>query len=70
MIVAGRTSVRIRKDKSHLSDSENWQTITDSTLAKFDIRNLDSNVNENEKDQNLSNTDVKNSSTEGDDKIK
>ena len=64
MVVADLTSIRIRKDKSHLSDSENWQTITDSTLAKFDIRNSDSNVNENEKDQNLSNTDVKNSSTE------
>jgi hypothetical protein len=68
--VTDRTSVRIRKDKSHLSDSENRQTITDCTLAKFEIRNSDSNVTENEKDQNLSNTNVKNSSTEGDDKIK
>ena len=66
MTVTDRTSVRIRKDKSHLSDSENWQTITDSTLAKFDIRNSDSNVNENEKDQNLSTTYLKNSYTEGD----
>ena len=66
MIVAGRTSVRIRKDKSHLSDSENGQTNAECTLAKFDIRNSDSNVNENEKDQNLSTTYVKNSYTEGD----
>ena len=66
MAVADRTSVRIRKDKSHLSDSENGQTNAECTLAKFDIRNLDSNVNENEKDQNLSTTYVKNSNTEGD----
>ena len=66
MIVAGRTSVRIRKDKSHLSDSENGQTNAECTLAKFDIRNSDSNVNENEKDQNLSTTYVKNPYTEGD----
>jgi len=66
VIVAGRTSVRIRKDKSHLSDSENGQTNAECTLAKFDIRNSDSNVNENEKDQNLSTTYVKNSYTEGD----
>jgi hypothetical protein len=61
VIVAGRTSVRIRKDKSHLSDSENGQTNAECTLAKFDIRNSDSNVNENEKDQNLSTTYVKKS---------
>jgi hypothetical protein len=66
VIVAGRTSVRIRKDKSHLSDSENGQTNAECTLAKFDISNSDSNVNENEKDQNLSTTYVKNSYTEGD----
>jgi hypothetical protein len=66
VIVAGRTSVRIRKDKSHLSDSENGQTNAECTLAKFDIRNSDSNVNENEKDQNLSTTYVKNPHTEGD----
>ncbi|MGC2669067.1 MAG: hypothetical protein WA220_07790 [Candidatus Nitrosopolaris sp.] len=66
MIVAGRTSVRIRKDKSHLSDSENGQTNAECTLAKFDIRNSDSNVNENEKDQHLSTTYVKNPYTEGD----
>jgi hypothetical protein len=64
--VADRTSVRIRKDKSHLSDSENGQTNADCTLAKFDIRNSGSSINENENDQNLSNTDTKNSSTEGD----
>jgi hypothetical protein len=66
VIVAGRTSVRIRKDKSHLSDSENGQTNAECTLAKFDIRNSDSNVNENEKDQNLSTTYVKNFLAEGD----
>lgn len=49
MIVAGRKSVRIKKDRSHLSDSENGQTNAECTLAKFDIRNSDSNVNENEK---------------------
>lgn len=51
MTVTDRTSVRIRKDKSHLSDLENGQTNADCTLAKFDIKNSDSNVNENEKDQ-------------------
>jgi hypothetical protein len=66
VIVAGRTSVRIKKDKLHLSDSENGQTNAECTLAKFDIRNSDSNVNENEKDQNLSTTYVKNPCTEGD----
>ncbi|MDQ6862594.1 MAG: hypothetical protein M3044_02100 [Thermoproteota archaeon] len=59
MVVADRISVRIRKDKSHLSDSENGQTNAECTLAKFDIRNSDSNVNENEKDQILSTTHVK-----------
>jgi hypothetical protein len=66
VVVTDRTTVRIRKNKSHLSDSENGQTNAECTLAKFDIRNSDSNVNENEKDQNLSTTYVKNSYTEGD----
>jgi len=66
VVVADRTSVRIRRDKSHLSDSEYGQTNPECTLAKFDIRNSDSNVNENETDQNLSTTFVKNSYTEGD----
>jgi hypothetical protein len=62
--VIDRTSVRIRKDKSHISDSENGQTGADCTLARFDTSNSRSSINENEKDQNPSNT--KNSSTEGD----
>jgi hypothetical protein len=45
--VTDRTSVRVRKDKSRLSDSENGQTSADCTLARFDIRNSDSNINEN-----------------------
>jgi hypothetical protein len=66
VVVTDRTTVRIRKNKSHLSDSENGQTNAECTLARFDTMNSDSNVNENEKDQNLSTTYVKNSYTEGD----
>jgi hypothetical protein len=63
MTVTDRTTGKSRKNKSHLSDSENGQTGADCTLARFDIRNSGSNVNENEKDQNLSNSDAKNLST-------
>lgn len=67
MTVTDRTTWKSRKNKSHLSDSENGQTGADCTLARFDIRNPRSRINENEKDQNLSNSDAKNLSTGGED---
>jgi hypothetical protein len=53
VVVTDRTTVRIRKNKSHLSDSENGQTNAECTLARFDTMNSDSNVNDNKKDNDI-----------------
>ena len=67
MTVTDRTNIRIRKNKSRLSDPENGQIDADRVLERFDVRNsgfnINDNWNKNQKDEYPSNTHAKSSST-------
>jgi hypothetical protein len=73
MTVTDRTSIRIRKNKSPLSDPENEQIDADRVLERFDVRNsgfnINDNWNKNQKDENLSNIYGKSSSTGREDRF-